>query len=358
MSRRRFLRRALALFALAVLAAAALLAWAWWSVVQPFRGYGGDSRQVIIAPGEGARQILGQLASAGVVRNARLARLYLQYGMGNPALRAGEYRFAGPLSTPDVLGKLVRGEVVLHAVTLPEGLEMDEIADRLVAAGFGDRARFLQAMREPSAIHDLDPAATDLEGYLFPETYAFPRGTPEKEIVAALVRMFRQRWTSDVLPVAGANPPPDARRLVTLASIVEKEAKVDEERPLIAGVYANRLRAGMGLYADPTVAYALRRHDRYDGTLHKADLEIDDPYNTYRVAGLPPGPICSPGAKSLRAAAQPAAVPYLYFVARNDGTHAFASTLAEHNRNVEVFQKRYWREHRSPTRAATPRGAH
>ncbi len=343
--RRRLLRLAAVLAALALVALGAAGALVY-ALSRPYQGYPGTETTVLITPGSGVHHILAQLEAAGVLRDARFARLLLDYRMGRPTLRAGEYRFQGKLTPSAVLARLVKGDVVLHSATIPEGLDVEEIADRLAQAGLGDHGRLLAAMRDPAPIRDLDSQAPDLEGYLFPETYAFARGTPETEIVATMVRTFRQRFDAEVRPLLDPAAPPALRRLVTLASIVEAEARRDDERPVIAGVYANRLRLGMGLYADPTVVYALRRQGRYDGTIHKADLEIDDPYNTYRVPGLPPGPICSPGAKSLQAAAQPASVPYLYFVSRNDGSHAFAATLAEHNRNVEVFQKRFRREHR------------
>ncbi len=196
-------------------------------------------------------------------------------------------------------------------------------------------------MRDPARIADLDPDAPDLEGYLFPDTYRFARGTGEAAIVDELVATFRRRYRDRL---AGELAPGELRRLVTLASIVEKEARLDDERPLIAGVFANRLRRGMPLQADPTVIYALILLDRWDGNLRRPDLRIDSPYNTYRYPGLPPGPICSPGLASLEAAAAPADTPYLYFVSRNDGSHVFAATLAEHNRNVERWQRQYWRE--------------
>ncbi len=197
-------------------------------------------------------------------------------------------------------------------------------------------------MRSPARILDLDPDAADLEGYLFPDTYSFARGAGEDQIVDLMVSTFRRNW-EEVL-AARSDVEPDPRELVTLASIVEKEALLDDERPLIAGVYRNRLRRGIALYADPTVIYALKLRGTWDGNLRRPDLELDSPYNTYRYPGLPPGPICSPGLASLLAAADPAQTDYLYFVSRNDGTHVFASTLREHNRNVERWQRRYWRE--------------
>jgi peptidoglycan lytic transglycosylase G len=340
--------------AAAILAAAGLLAaagfayWAWWQVGRPYQGFAGEETTVIVEPGMGAAAILRRLETAGVIPDALAARLYLVYALDDPPLAAGEYRFRGPASIREVIAKLHRGEVVLYRVTLIEGQTLHETAAALAAAGFGDEGAFVAAMSDPAPIADLDPEAPDLEGYLFPETYAFARGTSEQEIVRTLVRAFRDRYRdrlkATVAPDAGgAGPARTARELVTLASIVEKEARLDAERPLIAGVYANRLARGIALYADPTVIFAVKRLGRWDGNLTRRDLELDSPYNTYRYPGLPPGPICSPGLASLTAAAAPAAVPYLYFVSRNDGSHVFSSTLAEHNRNVEEWQKRYWR---------------
>ena len=316
---------------------------AWWRLGQPFQGFAGEETTVVVAPGTAATAILEQLAAAGVIPDALTARLYLVYVLDNPRLAAGEYRFHGPSSPRQAIAKLVRGEVVTYRVTVIEGQSLDETAAALAAAGFGSPRAFLAAMRDPAPIADLDPDAGDLEGYLFPETYSFAHGTPEREIVLTLVRTFRARWTARIAPRLGEAPGRTVRQIVTLASIVEKEARRAEERPVIAGVYANRLARGIALYADPTVIFARKRLGHWDGNLVRRDLELDSPYNTYRYPGLPPGPICSPGEASLAAAAAPATVPYLYFVSRNDGSHVFSSTLAEHNRNVEEWQRRYWR---------------
>jgi UPF0755 protein len=328
----------------ALLGGAALLGWLWWDLQQPWPGSAGE-RRVTVPSGASGRAVLARLEDEGVIRDARLARLWL-LSRGDPPLQAGEYVFRGPLSTPDALAKIVRGDVASHRVTLVEGLSLEETAAHLAGAGFGELDALLAAMRDPAPIADLDPDATDLEGYLFPDSYGFPRGTSEQAVVLTLVRTFRRRWRSAVEPVMPADGGRTVREVVTLASIVEKEARLAEERPLIAAVYANRLDRGMGLYADPTVIYALKKAGRWDGNIRRADLAIESPYNTYRHAGLPPGPIASPGASSLRAAAAPADVPYLYFVGRNDGSHVFATTLAEHNRNVDQWQRRYWRERR------------
>ena len=247
------------------------------------------------------------------------------------------------MSTIEILGKLERGEIRTIAVTLVEGLDVDESAAALAAAGLGDAARLRAEFANPGRIADLDAAAAHLEGYLFPDTYRFAPGTSEREIADTLVATFRRQFDSRVRPLRAAGDSRPLRELVILASLVEKEAKLDAERPLIAAVYANRLRLGIGLYADPTIIHALKLLGRWNGNLTKSDLRMESPWNTYRVAGLPPGPICSPGLASLQAAARPADVSYIYFVSRNDGSHVFADSLAEHNRNVERWQKRPWR---------------
>lgn len=334
---------------LGLLVAAALVAGAawWWlqdRIATPYRGWAGEERVVVVEPGTPSAHILERLQAEGVIRDATLARLWLVHGRGNPPLRAGEYRFAEPATLDAVLDKLVEGDVLTHPVTVVEGLTLAETAAALADAGMGERGAFLEAMGDPSPVADLDPEAESLEGYLFPSTYHFTRGTTEAQIVAKMAGTFRDHWRREVAPARTPRSPDTARGLVTLASLVEKEAGVDRERPTIAGVYANRLERGIGLYADPTVIFALKRLGEWDGNLTRRDLELDHPYNTYVHPGLPPGPIASPGLASLLAAAAPAEVPYLYFVSRNDGTHVFAETLREHNRNVARWQRRYWRQ--------------
>lgn len=297
-----------------------------------------------VRSGESALQILRHLESEGHIRSAFLARIYLRWGMGAPDLRAGEYELEPALSTVAVLEKLRRGEVRTLAVTLVEGLTVEETAQAIAAAGLGEIDRIRAEFASPVRVLDLDPSATDLEGYLFPETYRFARATGEGEIADTLTATFRRRYDTRVRPLRAADDARPLRELVILASLVEKEAKLDPERALIAAVYANRLRRGIGLYADPTIIYALKLLGRWDGNLRRSDLRMESPWNTYRVPGLPPGPICSPGLASLEAAAHPAGVDYLYFVSRNDGSHVFSASLEEHNRNVERWQKRPWRE--------------
>jgi UPF0755 protein len=353
---RRFLI-GLATLLLLLMVPAGMAAWSWWRLQQPYQGYAGPEKLVTVEPGMGAGQVLALLEREGVLADAKLARSYLVL-QGDPAIQAGEYLFDRPLSTPEVLRKLVRGEVASRSVTLVEGLTLEETAAHLAAKGFGRGEVFLDLMRSPELVADLDPEAPDLEGYLFPETYSFTRGTGERQIVETLVKTFRQRFEREVRPrLAQSAQGRTLRQVVTLASIVEKEARVPRERPLIAGVYQNRVERGIGLAADPTVIYALKRQGRWDGNIRREDLRLDSPYNTYRYAGLPPGPICSPGLASLTAAADPDDVPYLYFVSRNDGTHVFAETLAEHSRNVERWQRRYWREQRARERQERAPGA-
>jgi UPF0755 protein len=328
------------------------LAFVRHTLKEPFQGFTPPETVVRIPSGTSVREGLSLLEREGVIADQRLARLYWKFALEDPVLIAGEYLFRGPESIPNVLTKITRGEVLTHQVTVLEGLTLDEIAMHLATKGFGTYEAFLSEMTSPRLISDLDQIATDLEGYLFPDTYAFARGTSEARIVETLVAAFRERFleargmvdtTTPVTPDGGHIVTP--REIVILASIVEKEALLDRERPIIAGVYANRLKSGMGLYADPTIIYALKRQGTWDGNLRRRDLEMDSPYNTYRTPGLPPGPICSPGLASLAAAMNPADVPYLYFVSRNDGTHVFAQTLAQHNRNVYEWQKLYWRRH-------------
>jgi UPF0755 protein len=327
-----------------------MFGWSWLKLQQPYKGYPGGETIVQIEPGLGASQILALLQDKGVLRDAKLARSYLIYFMDDPKIQAGEYRFRGPLTTPQVLRMLARGEVLTHSITLVEGLTLEETADQIARAGYGRKQALLDLMRSPELVADLDPDAHDLEGYLFPETYSFARDVNERTIVQTLVKTFRTRFEKDVRPILQENPGRSVRQIITLASIVEKEAQVATERPLIAAVYQNRIDRGIGLMADPTVIYALKRAGRWNGNIRRDDLRLDSPYNTYRYAGLPPGPICSPGLASLTAAARPADVPYLYFVSRNNGTHVFAETLQEHNRNVEEWQRRYWRERRAAER--------
>lgn len=317
-------------------------------VDEPYRGYETDAQEVEIPAGSGTRAIGDRLVAAGVVRDTLTYRVALWLSGEARRLKAGEYRFDRPMTAREVIGKIARGEVDLVHITFREGLTIAEMAAIFEAQGLGSAASFREAAASGALVSDLDPAATDLEGYLFPETYAVSRHVSAPQLVRAMIDRFNRVLTPELRSAAAARQL-SVRQLVTLASIVEKETGAADERPMVAAVYANRLRIGMGLQCDPTVIYALQRAGRFDGNLRRDDLAFDSPYNTYRYAGLPPGPIAAPGLGSLEAAAHPADADYLYFVSRNDGTHAFARTLEEHNRNVQKFQVQYFRDRRLAT---------
>ena len=243
------------------------------------------------------------------------------------------------MTVKEVVAKIARGDVYLVPITFREGLTIQEMAGLFEARGLGPASDFSTAASDEQLLGDIDPAARDLEGYLFPDTYATMRHTTAAELVSRMVAGFEKALTPDIRAAANTRGL-SVRALVTLASIVEKETGKPEERPLVAAVYSNRLRIGMALQCDPTVIYALQLANRYHGNLTHENMQIDSPYNTYRYPGLPPGPIANPGRASLEAAAHPADVPYLYFVARGDGSHVFAASLEEHNRNVYEYQVR------------------
>lgn len=324
---------------------------AFWSVrlQRPFRAYAGDEQFVEIPQGAGSRAIGERLAASGVVHDTVTFRLALWRSGKGRQLKAGEYRFDRPMTAGEVIDKIARGDVYTVSVTFPEGLTFTEMAKIYEAHGLGTAAAFSEAARDPAAIRDLDPAAKDLEGYLFPETYALPRKSDAAALVRQMVGGFRRALTPQVREAA-ASRSLSIRQLVTLASIVEKETGRADERPLVSAVYSTRLRIGMPLQCDPTVIYALARAGRYDGNLHRDDLQFDSPYNTYRYPGLPPGPIANPGKASIEAAARPADADFLYFVSRNDGSHEFARTLDQHSRNVQKYQVQYFRERRQEHR--------
>ena len=326
---------------LAICAAAG--GWFYFNIDRPYKGYDGAEQLVEIPPGSGSATIARRLADAGVVQDVSRFRIALWVTGAGRRLQAGEYRFDRPMSPRQVVDKIARGEVFVTPLTFREGLTIRQMATLYESKGFGDGREFIAAASRGALVQDLDPAARDLEGYLFPDTYTLPRRATAEQLVTRMVAGFRKALTPDIVDAARAKGH-SIRQLVTLASIVEKETGHKAERPLVAAVYANRLKIGMGLQCDPTVIYALERAGRYDGNLTREDLQFDSPYNTYRYAGLPPGPIASPGRASLAAAASPAAVPYLYFVSKNDGSHAFAETLEQHNRNVQQYQVQYFRD--------------
>jgi len=311
-------------------------------VVMPWSA-GDEERFVEIPSGTRAVDALRLLEEAGALRDVDLALLVLERSGRARDVRAGEYRFDRPLSIPEVLGRLVKGDVFLRTITFPEGLNRYDMARRWAASGLGTEHEFLAASARAERIADIDPNASDLEGYLFPDTYALARSDDAEAVVERMVASFRAAIGEDGQTRAEASGM-TMREVVSLAALVEKETAVAEERPLVAGVYRARLRKGMRLQADPTVIYGLILEGRWDGDLKRSHLREPAPYNTYARSGLPPGPIANPGRAALDAAFDPETTDYLYFVSRNDGTHAFSRTLREHNRKVNEFQRTYWRD--------------
>lgn len=293
---------------------------------------GPQSQQLVqLKSGSSARRIAADLKQAGVIRS-QYAFLLWHYLHGDKALKAGEYSFDHRAGVREVYDRITRGDIYFHTVVVPEGFNMFDIASALEAAGLGNRDDFLQIARtQTSLIADLDPQAPSLEGYLFPDTYHFTRTQSLRDIAAVMVHRFRQ--ASHEIGITG-----NMHSIVTMASIVEKETAVPDERPIVAGVFNNRLARNMVLATDPSVIYAALLNNRYRGTIYQSDLHFNSPYNTYKVAGLPPGPICNPGRESLVAAMHPATTDFLYFVSDNQGHHRFARTEREHALNVVAYR--------------------
>ncbi len=291
-------------------------------------------RVVEIAPGAPFTRVARSLAETGVVADAHLFRLLARWRDASQRIKAGEYAFEDAATPEQILNRLLAGDVLRHPFTVPEGWTLREIASRLETEGRGSAETFLRLARAPKMRERLKIDGPSLEGYLFPETYQLTRDMDEAALIEAMVREFRRRLTPEIL--AGAKEQGlDRKELVILASIVQKEAGHREEMPLIASVFHNRLTAGMPLQADPTVIYGI---ENFAGNLTRRHLQTASPYNTYRLPGLPLGPIANPGEEALRAVAFPAQSDYYYFVAKGDGTHIFAKTLAEHNANVRRYQ--------------------
>jgi UPF0755 protein len=330
---------------LLMLAGGAVAWWGYRRVSTPYQGYGASEVFVELPPGVGVPGIASRLAGAGVIPDPLTFRLVVRAMGADRHLQAGEYRFAGPATTFEIIDRLSRGDVYRHPLTFPEGLTIQEMAALFEQSGLGTAAAYSGAASDASLIADLDPDAATLEGYLFPDTYALGRHAGAAGAVGAMVARFRAAFgPAERSAAAAAQLSP--REVVTLASIVEKETAAPAERPIVAAVYLNRLKHRMPLQCDPTVIYALMQAGRWRGNLRREDLQMNSPYNTYRFAGLPPGPIASPGQAAIDAVLHPADVPYLYFVSRNDGTHVFASTLQEHNRNVATWQVRFFQRGR------------
>jgi UPF0755 protein len=324
--------------ALAAMLVVAGLAWWLQQSLSPVDEAAGDAQTVSfeIESGDSFGRVARSLEERGLIRDARVTRWFARIEDLGSRIKIGEYELSPAQSTPEILDTLVEGRVKLHSIVIPEGQRATEIADRLAEAGLADREAFLGVVFDPSMPERLGVEGQSLEGYLYPDTYRFARGLPPEQIAKAMVDEFLSVWHE-------LERRPGERRLsmlehVTLASIVEKETGAAEERPLIAAVFLNRLKRGMRLETDPTVIYGI---EDFDGNLKRIHLEdASNPYNTYRIRGLPPGPIASPGREALEAVLEPADSPFLYFVSRNDGTHVFSRTYAEHEEQVDRFQRR------------------
>ena len=320
------------LSALVFLLAVVGLGYIVWSVATPYRDFT-EPVFVDFPRGTGSNEMASILAKKGVVKNRWVFLAARIFNRGK-TLQAGEYRFEQPASALGVVGRIVRGDIFYMELLIPEGYNLFEIAQTVSKLGAISEAKFLEAARNPTAIHDLDPAAKSLEGYLFPNKYRVYRHTTAEQLCKMMTVEFRMHWKA----AAGVGDP---HRAVTLASLVEREAHLAREQPLVASVFANRLRTGMRLGCDPTVVYAALLEHRYRGTIYRSDLQSRNPYNTYVHEGLPPGPIANPGLGALKAALTPATTKYLYFVAKADGSggHNFSESLAKHEAAVAVYRR-------------------
>lgn len=340
---------------LVLVAVVAAAGWFAWAVLTPVEPPG--QTFVLLHPGYSTHRIAAELKSAGLIRSGEAFVLW-HYVHRKRSLKAGEYLFDKSANIIDIQKRLRRGDVYFHTVVVPEGYTMFDIARAIEAAGLGPADDFIKVARSDTAlISDIAPRARSLEGYLFPETYEFTRMMTMHDMAAAMVKQFHTVAhqigllpgptliaSSDAQRISASdstprNFPSEVESTVTMASIVEKETSVPEERPLVASVYYNRLNKRIALDADPSIIYAELLAGTYQGALHHADMQFNSPYNTYRCPGLPPGPIGNPGRSALEAAMHPAQSDYFYFVADAEGHHRFSRTFEEHNKNVIAYRK-------------------
>lgn len=296
--------------------------------------------KIIVIPDGSTFQFVASLLERERLIKSRSA--FVMFGKSQSAERkvhAGEYELNAGMTPAEILSKLLSGQVLLHPLTIPEGLTLTQIADLVAQQGFADRAEFIRLAKDQAFIASLGIKAETLEGYLYPNTYKFPRTVKAREVLVAMVEQLRQVVGPDLL-ARMQELKMTMHEVLTLASVIEKETGSGGERPEISAVFHNRLKKHIPLQSDPTVIYGL---PSFDGNLHKQDLSSPSPYNTYRVKGLPPGPIANPGIQAIRATLYPSDSRSLYFVSRNDGTHQFSATLVEHNQAVEKYQKRPFR---------------
>lgn len=311
-------------------------AWQWMTGAPG----GADAPEVVfvVPPGSTAPRVADELETLGLIRNARGFRVLLRMSGDARRLRAGEFPLRASMDAREVIDALVRGPFVLHQVTIPEGFSARQIAARLAAEGFGDEEKFRELIFSAAYADKLGIPGSSLEGYLFPTTYSFSRPFTEERVLSAMVAETRKHLPEAIPESIRARGITDNHKLLTLASIVEKETGVPHERPYIAAVFLNRLAKGMRLETDPTVIYGIG--EDYDGNIRRKDLQTWTPYNTYRINGLPPGPIASPGAQAIQAVLSPAEADYLFFVAKQSehGVHYFSETYPLHEQAVRYFQ--------------------
>jgi UPF0755 protein len=332
------MRKFLIFVLLVILALGGAAAWLWHSLNTPYGNFPPPGIFVDIPKGASERSISRLLAQQGVVGSEYAFDALCRY-RSRRTLQAGEYYFDHPQNAFAIFDTIAAGRVYEISVTVPEGFNTFQIADLMASKGFTTREAFLAAVADPAPIKDLASDAPSVEGFLFPATYQFSRHVTAQQIIGKMTDHFRTEWNSLISAEDAPLPARTPMHVITLASLVESETPKFDERPVIAGVFENRLRIRMALGCDPTVVYALEKRGLYKGTLTFADLRVDSPYNTYRYPGLPPGPITNPGETSLRAALHPVGTDALYFVADTEGGHLFAKTLTEHNRNVARYHK-------------------
>ncbi len=332
----------------AVLVAIAVAVGGWfWLDAQMNRSINHSSAQKIITiePGTNSSLILARLQTEGVLQNTFPVKLWLRTIKRGANLKSGDYRFKSPITPIQAINQLIRGEVAMRQFTIPEGFNQYDIA-RVLAGLQGLKQPtmspedMLELLKNVSLISDLDPDARTLEGYLFPDTYEYAAVTTREQLIEAMVKRFRKVYTPE-LQQRAAELAMTTRQVVALASLIEKEAKVDSERETISSVFHRRLKTGVPLACDPTVIYAALIEGRYRGKIYRSDLDRDSAYNTYRRSGLPPGPIASPGQRSLQAALNPSETNYLYFVVdatKNDGSHKFSASSADHENAVRLLR--------------------
>ncbi|OQX03083.1 MAG: hypothetical protein BWK80_56485 [Desulfobacteraceae bacterium IS3] len=297
-------------------------------------GSGNEKKIIEIAPGRGFGAIIESLRQAGLIQNSLKFKILARLRGYDKKIRAGEYQLSPSMSPKDMLELMISGRVYLHKLTIPEGYTMREIAAEIANAGFAVEAEIINAATDEAFIRQQGLDAPGLEGYLFPDTYYFPKGVKAQTILSAMLRryhaVFRSEWKQKAKEMGFS-----AHQTLTLASIIEKETGLASERPIVSSVFHNRLKRVMRLESDPTVGYGV---ENFNGHITRKDLERVTPYNTYKIQGLPPGPIANPGAKAIQAALYPADTAFLFFVAKGDGSHYFSTTYPEHQQAVRKYQ--------------------